>query len=451
MKNKLTVLSSKVLPPRDDIRVEFTGRSLTKFGGIQLVRKFLRQLRVKEELEGAVLIEKRESKFSVAEILICLLYAVILDMKRQSDTLMLRLDKVFQKIAGLDDYPVQSTISRFLKRFRVDTAKGIAKVNHSLLMKARRDFEGWHKITLDLDSHVRTAYGHQQRSSVGYNPKKPGRPSFHPLFCFIGETRDFLHGIFRTGKAHSSRGVKRFVDECLKKIPEGIREFFLRADSGFYDGDFLNHLEVKRVLYAIVVKLYPWIQMELLGLHYRDIGGGVSVSEMWYTGIGWKEPRRMVVIREEKREDKRKKKQPFVTLFPLMGYSYQVIVTNIEEMPPEGVWRFYNGRANVENMIKEGILSYSLDVNISHFYGANVAHFHLVMLAYNLMNLFKELVLGQRNKKRMGKWIRQRFLLIAGRLISSGRRFILKLQEDWAYREEYYLADRRLEGLAWVT
>jgi hypothetical protein len=26
------------------------------------------------------------------------------------------------------------------------------------------------------------------------------------------------------------------------------------------------------------------------------------------------------------------------------------------------------------------------------------------MLAYNLMNLFKELVLGQRDKKRMGKW-----------------------------------------------
>jgi len=88
-----------------------------------------------------------------------------------------------------------------------------------------------------------------------------------------------------------------------------------------------------------------------------------------------------------------------------------------------------NGRANVENMIKEGILSYSLDVNISHFYGANVAHFHLVMLAYNLMNLFKELVLGQKDKKRMGKWIRQRFFLIAGKLIKSGRKFILRLQE----------------------
>ena len=73
------------------------------------------------------------------------------------------------------------------------------------------------------------------------------------------------------------------------------------------------------------------------------------------------------------------------------------------------------------------------------------------MLAYNLMNLFKEVVLGQKEKKKMGKWIRQRFFLIAGKLIKSGRKFILKLQEDWAYKEEYYVAERRLGVLVWVT
>lgn len=245
MEGQFAYSSPQKVLPHKDIRVEFTGKNLTKFGGIQLVRKFLRRLKVKEELESAVQIEKRDRKFSVGGMMVCLLYAVILDLKRQSDTLMLRLDKVFQRIAGLDDYPVQSTISRFLKGFRIETAKGIAHVNHKILREARKNFKGWTKITLDLDSHVRTAYGHQQRASVGYNPKKPGRPSFHPLFCFIGETRDFLHGIFRTGKAHSCRGVKRFVYECLKMIPDSIREIYLRADSGFYDGDFLDYLEKK--------------------------------------------------------------------------------------------------------------------------------------------------------------------------------------------------------------
>ncbi|HEX3034550.1 MAG TPA: hypothetical protein VHT73_05355 [Thermodesulfobacteriota bacterium] len=51
----------------------------------------------------------------------------------------------------------------------------------------------------------------------------------------------------------------------------------------------------------------------------------------------------------------------------------------------------------------------------------------------------------------MGKWIRQRFLLIAGRLVKSRRRFVLKLQEDYAYRQEYNEAEGRLKELAWVT
>jgi hypothetical protein len=73
------------------------------------------------------------------------------------------------------------------------------------------------------------------------------------------------------------------------------------------------------------------------------------------------------------------------------------------------------------------------------------------MLAYNLMNLFKELVLGQKDMKRMEKWIRQRFFLIAGKLTKSGGKFILKLQEDWAYKEEYNEAERNLESSAWAT
>jgi len=124
-------------------------------------------------------------------------------------------------------------------------------------------------------------------------------------------------------------------------IPDRIGEIYVREDSGFYDSDFTDYLEQKGLRYTIVVKLYPWIQMELVGLKYRDIGRGISVGEMRYSGIGWQAPRRIVVIRELEREDKGRKKQP--ALFELMSYSYKVIVTNIdmEEMKPEEVWRLW--------------------------------------------------------------------------------------------------------------
>jgi len=83
VKSQSAYSSSQKVEYHKDIRVEFTGKNLTKFGGIQLARKFLRGLKVKEELESAVGIEKRDGKFSVGGMLVCLLYAVILDVKNR--------------------------------------------------------------------------------------------------------------------------------------------------------------------------------------------------------------------------------------------------------------------------------------------------------------------------------------------------------------------------------
>jgi hypothetical protein len=195
----------------------------------------------------------------------------------------------------------------------------------------------------------------------------------------------------------------------------------------------------------VVVKLYPAIQAQLAGVEYRDIGDGVEVGEFRYQGLGWQEARRMVVIREEIKEGEKKKKEP--RLLELKGHTYQVIVTNIEGWAPEEVWRFYNGRASVENMVKEGMMGYGLDVNVSHCYGANMAHFYITMLTYNLMNWFKEGVLGQQRVKRMAKWVRQRFFLIAGRLVTRSRRLLLRLSQSWPWKEEYLRAECRLEAL----
>ncbi len=100
MKAQFDYSSPHKIVNHKDIRVEFTGRNLTKFGGIQLLRRFLGHLKVKEELANAAAVNKRDGRFSAGGMLTCLLYAVILDFKRQSDTLMLRLDKVFHKIDG---------------------------------------------------------------------------------------------------------------------------------------------------------------------------------------------------------------------------------------------------------------------------------------------------------------------------------------------------------------
>ena len=42
---------------------------------------------------------------------------------------------------------------------------------------------------LDLDSTVFERYGHQQGSLKGYNPRKHGRPSHHPLLAMLAEAK----------------------------------------------------------------------------------------------------------------------------------------------------------------------------------------------------------------------------------------------------------------------
>jgi len=176
---------------------------------------------------------------------------------------VLATDKVFQKIDGLVSFPVQTTISRFLDGLKVVVARQIAVLNFDRLLKFREGFRAFIIITLDLDSHVSPVYGRQQRAGRGYNPKKKGRRSYPPLFCFIGETRDYLTGLLRSGKHHTSYQVIPFLKGVLKKLPAHIRKIRLRADSGFFSVDFLMFLVKRSIEFYVVVPLQPWIQKKI--------------------------------------------------------------------------------------------------------------------------------------------------------------------------------------------
>src|SRR6266851_5274189 len=52
---------------------------------------------------------------------------------------------------------------------------------------------------LDLDSTVFERYGRQQGSLKGYNPRKHGRPSHHPLLAMLAEAKLVLHAWLRSG------------------------------------------------------------------------------------------------------------------------------------------------------------------------------------------------------------------------------------------------------------
>ena len=126
---------------------------------------------------------------------------------------------------------------------------GILAANRALLLKAR-DFGSMRAITLDLDTHVMTCYGEQQRAAKGYNPKKQGRKSYNPTLnliqgYFIGETRDLLHARMRGGKdCHvSAKESVAFVKESLRGLRLRGCKVYLRADSAFYNKYLMGYPE----------------------------------------------------------------------------------------------------------------------------------------------------------------------------------------------------------------
>jgi hypothetical protein len=192
-------------------------------------------------------------------------YGLVCDLERPADTEVLQWDKVFQTLTDYQSYPDQSTLSRFLSSFVVKGAQEIGEKNTQMLLKVRHNFTNYLRLTLDLDSHVKTVYGKQQRADAGYNPKKPGRKSYHPLFCFLGETRDYLLRKLRAGSKYISAGTIAFLKECLRIIPRHILQLYMRGDSGFYSGPHLFFLEQRKIRYAIAAKLYNTIQKQLGG------------------------------------------------------------------------------------------------------------------------------------------------------------------------------------------
>jgi hypothetical protein len=442
----------KNIPERDNksnitfnhIKEAFTGKNLTRFGGSGLIRRFFQRYRIRHQIESRIQVEgRRKSKYGTGDMLISCLYGMFLGYPRPGQMDLLTTDRVFQKVADLVSFPVQSTISRFLNTLKVSVAKEIADFNFDFLTKFRGSFKTLKSITLDLDSHVTPVYGTQQRAGLGYNPKKKGRKSYHPLLCFIGESRDYIGGLFRSGKHHTSYNAVTFLKSMIKKLPSHIEDIKLRADGGFFSRDMMEYLIKKEIEVYIAVPIQPWVQKKIR--HTREwtgIGGGVETGECVY--VFTKDVTlRMVFVRQKIKGDNSPKKQLKLLNIDEVKYDYQVIMTNSDKEAVD-VWRYYNQRACCENFIKEGIYGFGLDKVVSHSYGGNYAWFELLMLAYNLMNFFKEEVLNQKKVKHMTQTIRDRLFLIPGRLVSTSRRWVLKLERTWAYRIEYEEALARL-------
>ena len=429
------------LGPRN-LRYAFSGQTLTHFGGVYLLYQFFKRLGLKTLLTHHVRFTQRNNRYTVAELLMALMYPMMLGLSRIETTHLLSRNGVFQYLTGLPTYPNPTTLRRFLMRMAPLALPKLRRLHDRLLGQMLLRSVRSTRFIFDLDSTVLVLYGKQEHARVGYNPHKPGRPSYHPLLCFEGHTKDFWHGELRPGDTHTKTGTLDLLAACFAKLPPWAKIVFIRADKGFYDHKIIEWLEAKPARFVIVARLTPPIKRKLSGLRYTIQPSGIATAEFHYQPHGWLHPYRFVVIRRPKPEEPTEQ----LSLFPIGRYVYQVFVTNLD-LQPINLWRFYNQRAAVELIIKELKGDYPLAKIPTKHWQANEAYFHLLMLAYNLINWFKRLCLPPVFQKRTLQKLRTQLLLIPGELVRIGNRPLLKLPANFLHQEAWNHAMKKIKML----
>ena len=394
---------------------------LTHFGGISFLHEFVRVLQLRDFLARHLTYPRRNSEYSVSQMLLALIYPILLGLDRIETAKLLRSNGTFQYLTGLPSFPDPQTLRRFLRNAPALLREQLHRVNDRLLERFIHWPEHRSRLIFDLDSTVLTLFGHQQGAEVGYNPRYRGKRSYDPLLCLEANSSFLWDVELRRGNAGTWAGSEELLACCFLSTPSDIRELRVRADAGFGYGPVLDMLEARLAQYAVVARMIPSLKRALRGLRYEPMNPRWEIAEFEHQPHNWSHARRCIVARKRIEET-----DPEPTLFTLERYAYRAWHTNLP-LTPAGVWHFYDGRAGMEPRIREIREDYALRKIPTHAFAANALYLEVIRFAYNLVTAFQRTCLPEEWQSLTLSKLRHRLFWLPGELIRPQNRPTLRL------------------------
>ena len=277
-------------------------------------------------------------------------------------------------------------------------------------------------------------YGEQEQSA--YNGHFEST-CYHPLLLF-NRDGDCLAAELRPGNVHSAKDWEQLLLPEIERQQRIGKEVAFRADAAFAKPEIYEALEERGVKYAIRIPSNDNLERDIAELVPRPVGRPskkplVEYKGFLYQAAGRKTARRVVAKVEHH-----------------LGELYaraEFIVTNLT-LPSRAVVRFYNERGTAEQWIKEGKQAVKMTRLSCHRFRSNEVRLWLSVIAYNLENLWRRLVLPQ----RIGNWsltsLQQRLVKSGGRLVKHARYYWLMLAESHLTRRLFGAMVGRIEALA---
>lgn len=403
-----------------NLPIEYSDKHVTPFGGMSLMKRFLDQTGIRDYMSKIDLPHPGSNRgYDPVQIVESFWLSIWTGASRYVHCDWLRYDRTLQDIFGWENMPSQSTYSRFFRKFsQARNTTIFPDLQHWFLEQIRID-----NITVDFDSTVITRYGDQQGSAKGYNPNKRGRNSHHPLMAFISQTRMVANAWLRPGNTADSSSCKAFMQETFNDVLKDKNIGLVRADSGFYTEELLSYLESESLNYIVAARMYPNVKNSVGGLEdWIELGKGIELNQMIFSHIKGK-PRRYIIVK--KQVEHRPKAAGKILFEDMPGYRYSCYVTNIE-LPVDQIWNIYNSRADCENRIKELKQDFGLENFCMQDFWATEASFRFIMVAYNLMSLFRHFALNH-HKRATLKTLKLYCFALGAWTVNHANRKVLKI------------------------
>ncbi|MCD6162535.1 MAG: transposase, partial [candidate division Zixibacteria bacterium] len=318
------------------VKIAFTNKPITAWGGIgSLIAQFLERIEFREWTESSIPIkETSNNSGGIYEKVLSLFLTVLVGGDRFSHLSWWGHGvEAIQVAFSVKWFPAAaSTMTRFWGKINKQSLANHLGDKARALTKMIVEWEGITKDNLNLDSTVLTRYGNQEGAKKGYNPKKRGRPSHHPILAFLGSGH-VVNIRNRPGDTFSGHQAKDFFIQSLTNLGDNFRVRRVLCDSGFYNIDFINYLESESYRYIMGVPIWQIFQREIQRLKdWEQIEEGIDITEFKFEHIDnkWTFPRRYVVVRQEiAKRPKASGKQLslFQEIEELKGYRYSLMIT----------------------------------------------------------------------------------------------------------------------------
>lgn len=370
----------RIATPGGRFRVRWDeGGTATALGQLPFFAEFLEATGLFERwVEGCPMTYTSPNAPRVTDVLGTWLLSILDGQRRYAHVAGLRGDQVAPQMLGMEKVISDESLRRALahlapnqskrgseeERFArsEQLAKSTQWMDRTLDESTREALRtGW---ILDTDTTIKLLYGHQAGAEVGYNPIKPGRPS-HTLHTYwISNIRLVLDVEVQGGKASAAKHSLPRLRQLIERLTPEERPALVRGDNAFgVDRVMLEMEEIgQRYLFKLrqTTTVKRFIEKQWRQGDWESVGHGFDAVESQLKLSGWREARRVVVLRRAVKSrapepPSKLGQQPLQFIErtePLKLWEYAVLVTNAD-YPLESMGQLYRDRADCENGFDE--------------------------------------------------------------------------------------------------